>query len=265
MALLPLFLGIIEGGARPVHALLASAWLAAFLFFNAVERWAKTPQNRRSRVLPAVGVWATVSLGLGVPLLVIEPVLFVWFPFFAPLVVVTFVEIFRRHERALLTRVATVLASSLMLPVAWSVSRSYSSGHTNAKPAEGPLCDVWLSLTGITAPVSTGWAHTWIIGAVLSAYFLGTIPFVRSLIRGRHDLRWVWASVLWYSLSGVALAFGVSSGELHWLLLPTWGALTLRALWMPVWQAHHRPIRPAVIGVTEIVWCFLVAVLLVAS
>ncbi|WP_034285041.1 YwiC-like family protein [Schaalia suimastitidis] len=229
MALLPILFGIAEAGLGAWHLVLLVAWLSAFAFFHAFELWAKTAPRRRHRIRAALVTWGILTFLSGVPLLLWRPSLWAWAPLFAPLLAVAGWGIWRRHSRALSVRVTTILASCLMTPVA------YGSGY--------------------------GTRETWLIAAFLCAYFLGTVPYVRSLIRGRRDIRWVYAAVIWHVVVTVAMTMAWSLGQVHWSAPAVWLLLSGRSLVVPLYQKRREvPLRPAVIGIIELVACALVSV-----
>lgn len=120
----------------------------------------KAPSSRRSSLKPAFVTWTGLTALLGIPLLIMAPRLLAWAPFFAPLVAVTLWEVSHGHDRAIATRFSSVLAPTLMTPVAASLS-----------------LDVY--------PTHTELGFAWVSFGVLSAYFIACVPYVRSLIRGQ--------------------------------------------------------------------------------
>lgn len=241
MALIPLVLGILDAGWTGMHVLLVGAWICAFAWFNAFETWRRTTVRRRRGVVPALVVWSGGTAAFGVPLLWSRPSALMWAPLFLPLVLVALWKIWRRYERAILTRITSICASSLMTPVAsWYA----------LDPASG-IADVQL-------------IHAWITGALVCLYFTGTVPFVRSLIRGRGDARWMWTAFVWHIIGAAAVAVAVARGSVSWTLALVWVGLIARTLAMPAWQRHRvRPLPPLIIGLSEMAWCALVALALV--
>lgn len=241
IALVPLFLGILDAGWTGTHALLIGAWICAFAWFSAFETWRRTAARRHRDIIWALVAWTVGSAAFGVPLLWSRPSALMWAPLFLPLVLVALWEIWRGYERAILTRITSICASSLMTPVAsWYA----------LEPASG-LTDVQLD-------------RAWINGALVCLYFTGTVPFVRSLIRGRSDARWMWAAFAWHVIGAAAVAVAVARGTVSWMLALVWAGLIVRTLAMPAWQRHRvRPLPPLVIGLSEMAWCTVVTLALV--
>lgn len=239
MAVLPPLLGIAWAGPHPVHLLLMAAWMSAFGAFHALALYWKSPERRRARIRPALATWSALTLLFGLPLLILVPGFLAWAPYFAPLALVALIEVVRGAERAILTRVTSVCAAALMTPLA--------------------------AARGIIAPLSPELAHPWVLGAILSAYFIGTIPLVRSLIRGRGEKRWVAASLLWHLASFIAITAAVLHGLAAPVLVLVWIALTARAWAMPVALKRGARLTPLRIGLGETAWSLLVMACLLAS
>lgn len=239
MALLPPLLGIAEGGAHPVHLLLVAAWMSAFAAFGALELYWKAPRRRRASIRPALAAWSVLTALFGIPLLALAPGFFTWTPCFAPLALIALVGVLRGKERTILTRVASVCAAALMTPVA--------AGR------------------GVIAPDSPELGRAWLLGAILGAYFIGTIPLVRSLIRGRGEGRWVALSILWHLVSLFGVAVAALQGAVVPVLVPLWVALSARAGAMPLALKRGARLTPLRIGLGEMVWSLLLMACLLAS
>lgn len=248
MALVPPALGAILGGVRPAHLLMVAAWVAAFLLFNAGSLWLRSP--RRARYWPAVRAWGVTTGVLGIALLAWHPELLRWAPVFLPLVAVAVEEAWRRRERSMAARLATVLAASLMCGVSAGLGGGLG-GVGGWWPWRDPVGDP-----------TRGWTHAWVLTALLGAYFVGTVPYVRSLIRGRGDARWVVASGVWHAalLCGAVVASRV--GAVSPVVVGVAFVLAVRALWVPLDQSRRGPWPPVRIGIAEMVACALVTVAL---
>lgn len=252
MAILPIVVGALDSHPRWMHLLLLLAWVAGFLLFHVGTLWIASP--RRGRYASALLSWGGCAAVLGVAVLVLQPALLWWAPVFAPLVVVALVEALRRRTRSMASRISTVLASSLTCAVAhdlgWGTVRA-------AGLRDGEWWPWWDGAA--TVPVS-GWGHAWIVTAVLAAYFLGTVPHVRALIRGRGNPAWVFASLLWHVLTLVGVVVVAGAGGVSWWVVVVWGVLVVRALVIPLDQSRRGPWTPKAIGLTEMAVCVLVAV-----
>ena len=225
MLVVPPVVGGVLGGWSWRHVLLLVAWLVGYLAYHAAGLWLRS--GRKARYRAPVVAYGAVGLVLLAALLAVAPHLLVWAPAFLPLLAVSLVASLRRADRSWWNDTVTVLAAALLTPVA--------AGLGTGDPAPGVV---------------------WPATAVLAAYFLGTVPNVKSLIRERDDPRVRRGSVAYH------LAVAAVGAVVHPLLGVVGALLALRA-----WLVPHRwpQVRPAVIGAGEVVATLVVttAVLLV--
>ncbi|UZN04627.1 YwiC-like family protein [Cellulomonas sp. S1-8] len=213
MLVVPPVVGGVVGGWSWRHLLLVVAWLVGYLAFHAAGLWLRS--GRKARYRPPVLAYGALAAVLLAALLAVAPALVAWALVFAPLLAVSLLASVRRADRSWWNDTVTVVAAALLTPVAAGLG---------------------------TGPPQA--AAVWTATAVLAAYFLGTVPYVKSLIRERDDPRVRRASV------GYHVVAAVVGAAVHPLLGVVGAALALRA-----WLVPHRwpQVRPAVIGVGEIV------------
>ena len=253
----PVLVGVLGGGARWSHLLLAVAWLIAFLAFNATGLWLKA--RRRPRYWPPVRAYGVALLAAGVPLLLLDPQLLWWAPVFAPLLAVSLWCSWARKDRTLLNDGVTVLAACAMTVVAWQLGSA---------PFDAPTA-----------------AWTWAI--VLWVYFFGTAFYVKTMIRERGNPQMLRLSVGYHAVAalaclvlgllpggpwadpgtasfgwgGPAPTFGVAS--VAWLTLAVFFAvLTVRSWLVPVKFPRTTPKQ---LGIGEIVATTAVVVIFVVT
>jgi len=234
MLTLPVVAGVWLAGPAPVHLLLAAFWLVGYLAFYALGRWLRS--RRRRRELTPLLVYGPLATALGVATLAAAPHLVRWVPVFAPLLAASTVLMLRRSDRSLANDAVTVVAAGLLTPVAYD------------------------------AAGGTAWAATWVVTGVLTAYFLGTVPYVKTMIRERGRRAYVRGSVA-YHLAGTAGALSLvrNGWQSAWLVV-VWVLLTARAAALPAVNARRdRPLRPVVVGVGEIVASTVVLVTVLAG
>ncbi|MEV7973902.1 YwiC-like family protein [Cellulomonas sp. NPDC089187] len=223
----PPLVGAIVGGASWWHLLLAAAWLSAYCTFYAAGQWLRS--GRKRRYLPPLLGHGAVLLVLGGALLIARPGLLHWAPAYAVLLAVSLVCSARRADRSWLNDIVTVLAACLMTPVAAGL------GH-----------DDW-----------AGSRSAWIAAGLLAAYFLGTVPYVKTMIRERGNVT-VYRVSLGYHvvllLAALEAAWVPRTAWQTWLLVPVAVGLLLRAGLMP----RRGRVRPAVVGAGEVVATVLV-------
>ncbi|AJK69371.1 YwiC-like family protein [Corynebacterium marinum] len=199
--------------ALPVFLAVLVAWFfgyfAFFAFGLAVK--ARNPR-RRARYLRPVYVYGAVSLvGIAVALL-LQPQLLWWALPFAPLVVIAVGETVAGRSRSTLSGVSTTVASALLYPALVGVG----SGSVGAAAWAGMI--------------------------FLAAYFSGTIPFVKSMIRERNNPRYLTGSICYHVLAVFAVLGLVLLAPVGWaaaVLMVTTALLALvRAVYVPV-AAHE--------------------------
>jgi hypothetical protein len=234
MLVLPFVAGLLLAEPRWTHLPLFALWVVGYLAFYALGRWLRS--RRRRRDLPPVLFYAAACLPLGLAVLFLDPGLLRWVPLFVPLLTLSVWLTVQRRERSLLNDASVVVAACLMTPVAFDAGQG------------------------------TDWQAAWVVFGVLLAYFLGTVLYVKTMIRERGRRGYVVASV-GYHLAGTVLAAGmVVTGSVSPWLPAVWLALTARALAGLLVNARRtRPLRPAVIGVGEIVASLVVTAVAVVG
>src|SRR6476660_3074305 len=187
MLLLPWLAGVLTAGFRWVDVPLLLAWLTGYLLSYYVLLAVKT--RRPDRVRPQLLVYAPPTILLGALVLVLRPQLLWYVPAYALLLAVNAGFAARRDERALLNDIAAVLQSCLMVFVCATV-------------AHVPPRDV-----------------TVVFLAVL-AYFLGTVLYVKTMIRERDSIGYRRASVAYHAVAFAGmLALSPLLGAVFALLL----------------------------------------------
>jgi len=240
MITLPALAGAVLGGFSWVHVPLLLFWWVGYFFFQAAALWLKS--HRRAKYFPPVRAYGLAMVPFGVATAVMRPALAAWALAFAPLVGIAAKSAWDRTERSLLNDGATVLAACLMFPVA----RAAGAGRPDV-----------------------GWAWTWTAFAIELAYFWGTVPHVKSLIRERDNPRFARFSLGYHAVVTLVVLVATVAGALDrtplrgWLLVGLWVALCVRTLVMPRLQTAGRPLRPAVIGIVEVVFSTAITLALV--
>lgn len=241
MITIPALSGVVLAGWDTVHLPLLLVWWVGYFAFQAGALWLKS--RRRARYLPPLRTYALAAAPFGIAVLLLRPELALWVPVFAPLVAVAAWAAMARRERGLLNDTATVLAAGLMVPVTFS--------------AVAPLDD-------------PRWGWVLVVTVVEFAYFWGTIPHVKALIRERDNPAYHWFSTVYHALGAAIVVVAATLGTLTtaplggWFLAAVWLGLAARAAWMPAHQRRTTPMRPMVIGMTEVAFSLLVAFALLA-
>lgn len=238
MLIVPLALGVVQTGLTWVHLPLSLVWILGYLAFYATGQWLRS--HRKSRWFPPVRAYVLACIPPGLAVVVMRPDLLAWAPLFVPLLAVSLVLHHRRKDRSLLNDVVTVVAGCLVLPVA------HDAGLDPALPAD-----------------AARWAAAWVATALTAGYFIGTIPYVKTLIREKGSRSWYAGSITYH----VALC------GLPWLLAATttvpfgpvpltifYGMLAVRAALVP-----PRGATPRQVGIGEIFASIALTVLLVVE
>jgi hypothetical protein len=215
----PFLVGVVAASPRWVHLPLVLLWFVGYFAFFAASLWLKS--GRRSRYLSPLRAYGIATVPLGVIVLAMRPDLVVWAPLFAPPLVAGLWFAARRQDRSLPSGLATILAACLMTVVAFDAG-------------EG-----------------TDWGRAWALTAVLAAYFVGTLFYVKTMIRERDSRAYYWLSVGFHLVAAVAMAW------VSWWLVGLFALLAVRAALLP-----GRGLTPRQVGVGEIL--ANVAVVLVA-
>lgn len=216
--------------------LMLVAWAMAFQMFSAVCLWVKTPAKRRARIAPAVITYAVLAALPGATLLAVRPQLLWWAIAFAPLASSALYLVWKGRERSLGARTASILAGNIMGPVAFSLA-----------VADGSPAAVTI--------------HAWATCAAFGLHYIGTVPLVRSMIRGRKDPRWAVGSTLLHAAFTLCAAAAWWFGALTIWPVLMWALLTARAWAMPtISRKRARPLSPKLIGFSELGWSLLLIV-----
>lgn len=208
MLLLPYLVGVISAGPAWVHLPLLVAWLGGYLLsyfaFRALgaRTWA--------RVRPQLLVHGSITALAGAVTLAARPGLLRLAPVYLVLLAVNVAFAWRRRQRALLNDLALVLQGCLMVPVA-----AVAAGEP-ATSALRPFVPVLL-------------------------YLVGTVPYVKTMIRNRGDVRYLRASVAYHLLALPAAA------AVAWPLAIPFAWFLARATVLP-----RRRLTPVQVGLTEI-------------
>lgn len=221
MLLVPWLVGVLTAGFRWLHLPLLGAWLAGYLLSYYLLQAVKTRRVRRFRA--QLLAYGSPTVLLGALVLALRPQLFWFAPAYALLLAVNLAYAWRRRERALVNDLASVLQSCLM---------------------------VFVGATVAGVPVGyTGLAFL----AVLT-YFIGTVLYVKTMIRERDNARYYRASVAYHL---------VALGTAVWLSAPLAAVFTL--LLARAWALPRYRLTPKQVGLTEIGGSLLLLAAVVAT
>jgi hypothetical protein len=197
MLIVPFILGVFGIGPVWLHAPLFLFWLSAYLFSHAFLQWVKT--NNIGRYGKPMLWYGMMLAAAGIPLVIGKPSLALWVPAFVPLFFVNVRYARKNRERAFVNDLAAVTQFSLIVFVAWA-----AAGGGDWQTA---LSLFFLSLM----------------------YFTGTIFYVKTVIREKHNPRFYAMSVLYHAIMPAVAAAAFRS----WGIALMFVLLIVRAVWMP--------------------------------
>lgn len=226
MLLVPLLLGVIMTAQDAGWLLipLTVAWIVGYCCFFAACLWIRATPSRRRVFARPVLFYGAITILAAVILVAARPYLLWWALPFGTLVGIALVEAYRRRPRSLLSGISEVTASSLLVPVCYSIGEKAVPGST-----------------------------AWLLFLLLLLYFNGTIVYVKTLIRERGSHAWWIGSVAYHAIAFAITAYLTASGTLPWIAPVVFLLLTIRAAWIPYASAHAtKPFSPRQVGLGEI-------------
>lgn len=224
----PFLAGALLGGLSGWHAVLLAAWLLAYgtayhvQEYVRLRRISRNPRAARRHRKPAV-VLGTGFAILGAVLAVARPWLIVAAAAMVPFFAVNIAYAYRNAERSMLNGIAAVVPACGMLLVSYRLG----AGHLGTA--------------------------AWSAAAACFLYFVGSVLYVKTMIRERRSRNYRVASGVYHGLSVAAAAL------LQPWLAAVFGLYLVRAVVLP-----GRSLRARVVGEIEVVNCvvLLAAILL---
>jgi len=196
MLIIPFLFGMFAARPVPLHALLFFGWVLVYLFSYPLLQWIRT-KKRRIYGKPLI-IYGSLLLPTGAALFALRPSLIWMALMFIPLFLVNGYYARRNRERSLVNDLAAVLQFSLMVFVAYQV----------------------------------GGGSDWKLAAELFGfsvlYFTGTVFYVKTMIREKHNVKYYWFSVGYHLALLAAAAVWYPPG----LLVPL-AVLLIRAILSP--------------------------------
>jgi hypothetical protein len=217
MLVVPYLLGVLSAGWSWLQLPLLVGWLGGYLLSYYLFLAIKT--RRVDRVRPQLLAYAAVTVPATAVVLLGRPGLLVFAPAYAALFGVNAWHAWRRTERALVNDLASVVEGCLMVLVA--------AGAAGVRPSA-------------------------VLGPFLVAllYFVGTVLYVKTMIRERGEHAYLVGSVVYHA------AAVLPATALAWPLAVPFGWFLARAAWLP-----RRPLTPKQVGLIEIGNCALLLVM----
>ena len=234
MLVLPAVVGIVVGGWSWMDAIVLPAWWGAYFSYWVLTQWLRTRSPRkRAPLRTPLAVYSAITLLLALISLVRAPYLVGWGLLLVPLAAVAVHQSWRGKERSLLSGSATTLAASLMAAIVYDLGTGGRGGWLGLGPEASELRGQ--SLNGSL----TGWPWMWLLTGFLAAYFVGAVPYVKTMIRRRGDPRMIIGSIGFHAVVTAAALGCAVAGLMSWLHALVWVLLLLRAVALPMLQRRR--------------------------
>lgn len=242
MLFLPFLVGITlrtqENRADWVALPLLALWLLGYFAFHALSLWLKSGQ---ARYLRPIQVYGTFCALLGVLVLWQKPGLLGWGMVYAPLLGLGLWQAARKNDTSVLARWVSVLAACLICAVTYGDSFAPFIQQLSLPAQDAAYRDA-------------GYGRTFHAVAVLSGYFLGTVLYVKTMIREKGEAAYVAASVSFHAALTLLSLWNAahSGGAKSWGVTVFFALTTGRAALMP-WLSTQRgkKITPKQVGLLE--------------
>ena len=251
MVLAPILVGSILGGFTWWQLLLTVTSLLAFQFYDVLCLWiqAVVPRRKSSAnkttlrlergnkyLLPLV-TYAAFTAGSALILVLKTPSL-LWFGLgFIPLVSLSLQQFWVGRPRSFASRNAMIITACLLMPMAAMLGNR-----------------------------SLNWEHIWLFTLVLTAYFVGTVAYVKTMIRERGNPDWLRFSLTYHASLVALVTLGAILGYASSWLVVAFVVLLIRAWGFPyISSRRSRPLKPAVFGSTEFLFSAMVVTALLLS
>ncbi|WP_420100376.1 YwiC-like family protein [Corynebacterium sp.] len=241
----------VHGTAGMVLTFLAVtvAWAVGYLAFFAggILIRARNATMRGRAVAPTVVYGAVAGLAAALAL-ILQPHLLWWAFVFLPLIAIAVYETWRGTPRSLASGVATTAASAFIIPVSATI------GLGATLPVTGGV--TWTSNLFTAAVVEALPSAVWVSFFWLLLYTVGTIPYVKTMIRKKGDPVWLAGSQVFHLVALVVVVATVVVRYVHWAAWILAVAVFAVALWrsraVPASAAAGVPWPPKKVGMREI-------------
>ncbi|AGP30376.1 hypothetical protein A606_03625 [Corynebacterium terpenotabidum Y-11] len=209
------------------------AWVVGYLTFFAGGKWLQARASGNTRIQDGARrpslVYGAVTLVAVVCAVILQPHLLWWGIVFAPLTLIAVSEIRRGTPRSFIAGAAETVASAFLIPVLASV------GVGSATPVvDGVTFTRSLFTTDVIEALPK---EVWVTLLWLALYQVGTVLYVKTMIRKKGDRAWWIGSVAFHV---AALAITVLTVTSDHLGLLSW-FLAVMVLGWAAWRAYAVP------------------------
>lgn len=225
----------IHGGAGTWLTALAVtvAWVVGYLTFFAGTKWLQARASGNRRILDAARlptlVYGAVTVVAALCAVVLQPHLLWWAIVFTPLTAIAVLEVRRGTPRSFIAGAAETVASAVVVAVLASVGVGSASPVTTG---------VTLTRNLFTADVIEALPReVWVTVLWLAMYQVGTVLYVKTMIRRKGDRAWWVGSVAYHVAALLIVLLSVTVDHLG--LLP-WLVAVVVFIWA-LWRSWAVP------------------------
>lgn len=246
MLFLPFIVGVAlrvqEGNFNVFAVPLLLLWLVGYFAFYDLSLWLKA--RNKARYVRPLQVYGGLSAVLGAVALWLEPSLIQWGLVYAPLLGVGLWQAWKKDETALLGRIVTVIAACLICAVTFSDGLVHFMQGMQSDPAFQRAASAT---------------------AILTLYFIGTIYYVKTMIRERGEKGFLAYSIGYHVIVTLLAVWVALTQGLSWLVPVFLFATTIRASALPmIGPMRQKTITPRQVGITEAFFVLALLFILVA-
>lgn len=230
-------------------------WVVGYLTFFAASKWLPARASGNTRIMTGAQrpllVYGAITLVAVVVAVVLQPHLLWWAVIFAPLTLIALLEIWRGTPRSFIAGAAETVASAFVIPVLASVAVG------SASPVTG---GVTLTRNLFTSDVVEALpTEVWVTVLWLALYQVGTVLYVKTMIRKKGDRTWLTGSVAFHAVALLVSVLTITADDLAvlpWLIAVAVFAWSLWRSWaVPKDATSPTPKKawtPKKVGIAEI-------------
>lgn len=263
MISIPVILGIILSGFRAEHILLLAFWWLGYFAYFAISQWLHFRYDRQ--YLPPAKFYFILLIPLGLTLAMVAPYLLWWFLLYIPLIAIGIWAAKTRQDRHFLNDAAAVIAASLTLPIAFDLGTSGAKFAIFSNSSLFGLSWFFTHLEEGQKALKFKWIIVWTWTLFIGAYFLGTVLYVKTLIRNRKSDFYLIASILYHLIFLFLAIVFWNLNKVSLTLSFLWVILTSRAVFFPLYGRYKIWVSIKKIGMLELGFSILAFLSLINS
>lgn len=224
------------------------AWIVGYHAFFALGIWMRSRNEtlRTASRTPTL-VYGAIAGVAALVALILQPHLLWWVVVFGPLIAIAIYETWRGTPRSLLSGAATTAASVFIVAVGGTI------GLGTSVPVSGGV--TWTSNLFTPEVVEALPTALWVTVGWLLLYTVGTVPYVKTMIRKKGDQAWLVGSQVFHLVALILVILTVTVDHLHWaawiVAVIAFGVALWRSRAVPASAAAGTSWPPKKVGVRE--------------